>query len=353
MPNTHCLPTGSLGTNQIPMVQFPGNPGTIFTPAGSKRGVVVISYGITGFGQYPYPCANVTGAGPVNWLTLAQDLQADGWVVIWPTQIGVDAPPGQTAALINDIGDASGGSGSRVGTTYLWWAEHAINYCQLNYPSFPIVPLGVSQGGLPTVQWVTNHVSSIAAYCLHIPVLRPWVLAGGPSPNTTWSLASGMNGLTLPQSTITVTTSTSGAPSSGVLTVGASPSTQQGIVYTGTGTNTFTGCTGGDGTSTLSTGGQVKQSTWSSGLDVSLTAFNSLGNGSQGTKPVGYIGWETGDESLGYATMQTLANNASGAGQPVTGQARTGGAHQMDSTDITNITNWFTATVDPLCPAVH
>ena len=70
-------------------------------------------------------------------------------------------------------------------------------------------------------------------------------------------IASGSNGVALPQSTINVV-STTGFPSTGTIFVFTSAGTQT-VTYTGTTATTFTGCTGGTGT--MSTGGFVLTST--------------------------------------------------------------------------------------------
>lgn len=362
MPNTHCLPTGSLGTGQLPIPDFPGAGSSILTPGGSKRGVVILMHGmLTTNGQFAYPLQDVVGVLPELYQTLATNLQGDGWVVIWPALIGDSYNTAQSLGLLADISNDTG-HGSRYSNSVwsLWW-DHILNYLNLNYPGFPVVPFGVSTGALQAYLIAANRTSTIAAYGGHVPNLLMWAVQKtgvnfALSP-TTWALASGMNGLTLPQSVVTVTTSTTGAPSSGCIVVAANPNAQI-IRYTGVSGSTFTGCTGGDGTSTMSTNGVVTQSSASSGLDISMTAFNSLGNGSQGTVPVGFIGWETQDSVVGFANPQTLYNNANGASAPVT--SFSGSAdHALDATAVNAICNaahnsgWFPTTVDPLCPAVH
>jgi hypothetical protein len=315
-----------------------------------------------GGSSFPYPLQDVTGVLPELYNTLATNLQNDSWVVIWPALVGDNYTTscqrdGILADLTNDVGN-----GSRYGTSIysLWW-DHVVNYLNANYPGFPVVPFGVSTGGLQSYLVAIHRTATIAAYGAHVPNLLMWAVQKtgvnfDVSP-TTWALASGMNGLTLPQSTVTATTSTTGAPSSGSLVVVASPSNQI-IRYTGTSGNTFTGCTGGDSVSTMATSGQISQSTFSSGLDVSMTAFNSLGNGQQGTVPVGFVGWESADTIVGFANPQTLYNNGHGASAPLTSYSGSVD-HSLDTNAVNAICNashssgWFPATVDPLCPAVH
>jgi hypothetical protein len=70
------------------------------------------------------------------------------------------------------------------------------------------------------------------------------VIGSGQGPQTT--IASGSNGLSLPQSTIDVA-STTGFPSSGTLAIAIGGSTVY-VTYTGTTSTSFTGCSGGTGT---------------------------------------------------------------------------------------------------------
>jgi hypothetical protein len=334
----------------MPVPGFPG-PSTTLTPGGLKRGVIVLMHGI----EIGFPSPLVDFISPPSlYNTLATDLQTDGWVVIWPTLLG-DAFGGSqfsgwSADLANDAGH-----GSRLATSIgLWW-DHCIDYLAVHYPGLPVVPLGISLGGLQCIQIATQRASTLAAYCAHIPLLLPWTLnflaLWNLAPKLSFTLAVGENGLTLPQSTLTVNEAISvqNPPQSGCLVVAGNPQPQI-IRYTSWAGSTFSGVTGGDGVSTMATNGSVTQSSHTSGLDVPMTALNALGNGSQGTVPVGYLGWETGDTGVGYPNIQTLYNNAIGASQPVSHTARSGGTHQMDATDVAAITGWFTATVDPLCP---
>jgi hypothetical protein len=363
MPNTHCMPSGSLGTAQLNVPSFPGPSGSVLLPSGSKRGVVVLMHGMLTFAAaYPYVLQDVSGVLPELYQTLATNLQGDGWVVIWPTLVGDDyASVCQRDGILGDLTNDAG-NGSRFGSSVwsLWW-DHALGFISSNFPGCPIVPFGVSTGGLQAYLVAIHRTPTIAAYGAHIPNLLMWAVqrvgANFDVSPTTWSLASGMNGLTLPQSTVTCTTSTTGAPSSGCLVVVASPNNQI-IRYTGTSGSTFTGCTGGDSTSTMATGGTVSQSTFSQGLDVSMTAFNALKPGSQGIVPAGFVGWETADTICGFANPQTLYNNGNGAGAPLT-SFQGSGDHILDTAAVNAICNaahnagWFPATVDPLCPAVH
>jgi hypothetical protein len=408
MPNTHCLPSGSLGTAQIPVPPFTGYPGTILTPSGSKRGVVVWSPGLgtlnTSWGQ------SFADNGVFQVQTLATNLQNDGWVVIYAEPPGLNYLTTQATGVFNDINNDAG-NGSRFKTTASLWWDHVINYLNLNYPGWPVVPFGGSMGGLFTLIIATTRTSTIAAYGMQVPAELLWTaqLTGvnyAQSPVTA-ALDSSMNGLAWPQSTVTANASIAAFPSSGCIMVAQSGGVTgfSAIRYTGKSGNSFTGCTGGYTGATMATGGTIQQSSFTSGLDISMTALNALGNGSQGSVPVGYMAWETLDSLIGFANTQTLYNNANGAGTPVTHRAGPND-HQMLYNDVSFITantwvsggtyvvnqivvnsavsyicilnvsgsstapgsdathwsaisggnttqGWFQTTVDPLCPAVH
>ena len=357
---THCLPSGSLATGQAPVPNFPG-PASIFTPAGSKRGVVVLLHGLFFGAGFPNPCVDVGGILPSLQATLAADLQADGWVVIWPTLVGDAAGLGQggswSAEFANDTG-----KGSRLANSIasLWWAGHVIPYLHKNYPGFPIVPMGFSGGGYHSALIAKTQTSTIAGFAAFNPAIQPWAVANlginwDLAPVLSFTLASGENGLTLPQSTLTVneTISVQNPPQTGGLLVASSGAILQIIRYTSWSGSVFSGVTGGDSSHTMATNGAVIQSTYTSGADIGMTDLNAMPNGSQGTIPIGMFRWQTGDPFVGYAHIKTLSDNASGAGMPVTGLARSGGTHQMDATDVTAIMGWVSGTLDTACPAVH
>lgn len=74
-----------------------------------------------------------------------------------------------------------------------------------------------------------------------------------PSQATT-TIAAGSNGAVLPVATLSVA-STTGFPTSGTVEVVTSDGRPTRVTYTGLGTGTLTGCSGGQGT--LATGGSV------------------------------------------------------------------------------------------------
>jgi hypothetical protein len=343
--------------------------------------------------------------------TFITNLQNDGWVVLYVQCIGDNYLTYQNQGVFNEINNDAG-NGSRYKTSIGWWWDHVKNYCNLNYPGWPVVPFGISMGGLFTLTVASTKASTIAAYGMQVPAALLWTAQGIPnsfvqSPVTA-ALSNTMNGLAFPQATITANASIPGGfASSGCIMIASTGSLFgfDTVRYTGISGANFTGCTGGITTHTMSTGGTIQQSTFTSGLDVSMTALNSIGNGQQGTVPVGYMGWGTIDSLIGYINAQTIFNNASGASAPVTSHAGPND-HQLLNNDISFITcntwvsggtyvvnqivtnastsyncvqnisgsstvpgsdlthwnsitggnttqGWFQTTVDPLCPAIH
>lgn len=83
-----------------------------------------------------------------------------------------------------------------------------------------------------------------------------------------------------------------------------------------------------------------------SGLDISSTFLNSA------TSIPGMIGWGESDSAIGYTNIQTIYNNALGAGCPVSSNGLNE-EHILSMSDVTTYTNWITGTVDPLAPAIY
>ncbi len=342
MALTHCLPTGSLGTFEIPVIQVPGG-GTVLEPVGSKRGVVVLLHGLQLINNSSFPVTLIDNSVD-QLLTFANDLVADGWVVLFPGMMGDNNVLSQDNAIFNDISNDTGHGSRLLSNTMHWW-DHVVDWVSMNYGSLPIVPFGISWGGWHALQIGINRTSSILAYGANTPVTQLWTLPFfnlyDKPPKVSYTLDSSMNNQNLPQSTITVNESISGAASSGSLVVVTS-SGNQFVYYTGKSGKSFTGCTGGFGTDTMSSNGSVTQSTFTSGLDISPTALNGV------TTIPGYVTWETGDLVVGYANTQVLYNTATAAGIQLTNNVITGGGHNLLATEVSAAMNWFTSIVDNL-----
>lgn len=167
MPNTHCLPSGSLGTSEVPCPHIGSTKMQTVTPGGSKRGVVVMMHGLnTAVTTIPGTLADSGGFVPTKELTLATALAADGWVVLYPTY-GEDWAVGNPAKAVFDDINADAGHGARYLAMTLHWWDHIVTYIKATYGTWPIVPFGISWGGWHAFQVAANRSSTIIAYANH------------------------------------------------------------------------------------------------------------------------------------------------------------------------------------------
>lgn len=132
---------------------------------GSRRGVVVMIGGLQlAIGASKPVMSDVAGAQPILWLTLAQALQAQGWIVIQP-QISQNMYVGlPQVGLYNDV---SVDTGTRFKAQTLAWWDHVVLWIKANYGNWPIVPVGFSWGGQLTHHIAANKASTITAYVTH------------------------------------------------------------------------------------------------------------------------------------------------------------------------------------------
>jgi dienelactone hydrolase len=206
MPDTHCLPTGSLGTSQSNVPQVPAGA-TVLTPSGSKRGVVVLLHGLGQLGSpsvLPPVLQNFTG--PWDFLTLADDLQTDSWIVLFATQVG-DAMDvaSQTQAVYNDVTNDTGNGSRLLATTLAWW-DHVVLWVKATYGDWPIVVVGGSWGGWHALQLAINRAATLTAYCAHHPAsvlsdLNPSVVSPSFASVNTTGLnvgATALNNVSIP-----------------------------------------------------------------------------------------------------------------------------------------------------------
>lgn len=176
MPVTHCLPTGSLATGQLPTNPIPGQ-GSLTVPAGgighgSIRGVVVYGHGWN-------ESAAAFGGGETLIQNFLNALVTDGWIVLnasYPED-NYAANPGAFTGNANSTGTAldftnDSGDGARYLATWLHTWDHIVLWIQKTYgATIPIVAFGVSWGGWHTIQVALNKASSIVAWGVHIPVV--------------------------------------------------------------------------------------------------------------------------------------------------------------------------------------
>jgi hypothetical protein len=170
-PKTHCLSKGILGIGEMDVPNLsPSNVFTMTPASGLRRGVVVVLHGLAATGTpIPPPLTDTTFPfGFVSYmLTLANLLTADGWVVIQPPyQEDLTASP--AISMWNDINSDSTHGGRLLASNLAWW-DHVLEYVHAQFGQWPIVPIGVSIGGMRTIQIAKNRQSTIIGYGVHVP----------------------------------------------------------------------------------------------------------------------------------------------------------------------------------------
>jgi dienelactone hydrolase len=222
--DTHCLPKGTLGTGELPVMQVPSG-GNVAIPTGAKRGVVVLLHGISLTVGTPYPLPLVDDAADLM-LSFSNDLVNDGWVVVYPGELGDSYLTSQDAGVRADL-SADTGNGTRLLANTLHWWDHVVLWIQSNFGNWPF---GISWGGWQALQIARNKTSTIIAYGGNVPVSQAWTIdffgLYDQPPKLSYTLTSGMNNQTLPQATITVNESISSAAASGCLIIVTSSGNQ-------------------------------------------------------------------------------------------------------------------------------
>jgi hypothetical protein len=359
MTITHCLPSGSLGTAELPVCQISAATTTAYggpIGSGNVRGVVVFLNGldvttVTLTAMPPVIRADDNTAG-FNWYgtTLKNSLVADGWIVlVVPYQENFYSLGTGAQGIYNDV-NADTGHGSRYLASTLHWWDHVVAYVRKTYgATIPIVTWGMSWGGQKSLAIAQNKPSTLTAFAAHCP--STWLrnadflytgvqygqidtsgldlsassLAGAAMPGVigygTNDSAIGYGGVT------TVAAGSAGVDSAAVTTlnVASTANTVQGVsvtvtgltggvgwatfTYTGTsGGNQFTGCTRVGGSGTLALNNPVTQSLTSAILAAS---------------PANVVAYSTTD------------------------------THELTAADAAYYSGtWFANTVDPLCPKV-
>ena len=160
--------------------------------------------------------------------------------------------PIQTIAYTGTTATTFTGCTGGVGTLSTGAPVTNLNRYVIDYRSTDTPPAETN-----TIDWWLYEIETVASGYM-IKFAQNDTTTGNPisgSSNTfNTTIAAGSNGLSLPQSTISVA-STASFPNPGVINVTTSDGIQI-VNYTGvSGGNTFTGCTGGTGT--MSTGGAV------------------------------------------------------------------------------------------------
>ena len=352
---THCRPTGTLGVGQLPVPGVPGL-GTVQDPGAPRRGVAIWLHGLLTTpnpGLLGYP-TDLISFIPVYAGTLVAGLLADGWVVLSPSfpedSYSGGAPSvGVKNDLENDPAGTTNAGTRYLNTNLLWW-DHIKLWRDATYPGAPLFPIGFSHGGWNALQLASLRENDIIASLAHCPAtiwsnsslafvgttldttltrgmdLMPHALDHTTVPTMvsygTNDFAAGWAGNT------TVTPGSDGVDvatftGSGTLNVGTTFGMTSGpllqvqtsngfatVNFTGSTSNTVTGCTTEFGSGTLSTGNTVVQS-----------------------------------------NIDQIATNAGIAGAPITRNA-TADTHDLTLTDVATFLAWISGHVDPLAPKV-
>ncbi len=176
--SSHCLPVGTLGTNEIPVCNVSSDNVVTLMPSGGMgvgnvRGVVVGMHGLSVAIQ-PIPPVAIIGNSTISGYASAgadfdANLLADGWIVI-TVPYPEDFSAGNGAlAIWNDI-NSDTGNGSRYLANQMHWWDHVVEYIHTTYdPNIPIVAFGGSWGGYHALAVAINRQSTIIAYCSLLP----------------------------------------------------------------------------------------------------------------------------------------------------------------------------------------
>jgi hypothetical protein len=266
MPNTHCLPSGSLGTSEIPVCNVSTARSTIASPGGAKRGVALTFQGVW-LHRVDAPPPVQDESSILMFATLQAALVSNGWVAVTPCKPSTCLPVIEGLALVNEINaDPNSPQGLRLLTMYRHWFDHVMEWVGRTYPGWPVIVVGNSMGGWMAIEMALSQ-PSLLAYAAEKPIALWSALPFGVLPADT------------------------------------------------------------------------------SGCDLNSHSLDSL------TMP-GFLGWSTTDTTVGFIVQQGMYNNAIAAGRPVTSNATTE-AHGLLAADVTAISSWLAASVNPLAPATH
>jgi hypothetical protein len=167
---SHCLPSGSIGTNEIAVCNVSAGNVLTYTPSGGLgngniRGVIVYMTGL------PVNIITLTsGTGTATAPSYIANFNNDGWIVIqvyYPEHYtGVVG----ATAIWNDVNSDTGNGSRYLNNTLMHWWDHVVEYIHATYgPNMPILPHGGSWGGYHTVQIASFKTSTIIAYAAGIP----------------------------------------------------------------------------------------------------------------------------------------------------------------------------------------
>lgn len=208
-PNTHCLPTGSLGTGELPVNSITISNTNVSDPGvGNRRGLVVFQHGLP-VGVNPQTVFPI----PVPNLTLSPGLSAqlgdfeaavvaDNWIFWYPPYqedfYSPQANPG--SGVLNDVNNDTA-HGTRYLNSSVRWYKHIQSLALRTYGvNPPIILAGWSWGANRTLWLAANHVPGLAGFISHEPLCLPEnaIIPAVPGWN-----AANWSGLDLPSSYLT------------------------------------------------------------------------------------------------------------------------------------------------------
>lgn len=184
--DTHCEPSGSLGTGELPVPNIGIGSTSVNIPSGGLgssniRGVVVFFCGFGQTGEIPMQLPTDV-PGFYYGGTFMNSLVADGWIFLAvPYQETFYNNASVEVGTANDIANDSG-FGSRYLASALHTWDHIIYYIQQTYgiPASKVVPFGWSWGAMRTLVIAANR--PVLAYVAHEPAT---ILSNVPASATT------------------------------------------------------------------------------------------------------------------------------------------------------------------------
>ena len=345
--DTHCEPSGSLGTGELPVCNISAGTTTSVIPSGGVghgniRGICVWLTGFdvgfnTGAGIPPV----LFGTGETQFMN---SLVADGWIfLLVPSNEWFFYGYG-SQGVYNDISNDSGFGSRYLGGMMHWW-DHIVWYCNHQYPGMPITMFGESWGGLEVLQVTSNKSKTLLAAGCHVPAT--WLCNVNnlfTQPDTFGNInTSGLNVQTTALVGVTIP-----------MIVGYGTA-DEAVGYAGTSaiSNTFTPTAAASVTSLplVSTTGyfvtvNVTVPT-TGGAGFATYSIGSIGGGSlTGLTLVGGSGTVQPNSVVTQSTTSALI---AAAGSNVTANP-TGEIHEFTTADATTYANWYASTVDPLAP---
>ena len=361
MVDTHCLPTGALGTGEIPVCNVGRASVSINRPGGLVRGVVVSMHGLSvspAVTPQPLPTANITIPAFNDYsFQLMNSLTADHWIYM-PVNMPEDfwsLQGGGSRAIFEDI-NLDAGNGSRFLAATLHWWDHIVDYININIAAgIPIIALGGSGGGWHTIKIASNRQTTLGGYACYIPAcifpnISPLFLPGIPFNTID---CDGMEISTHDLDAVTIPGLISYGTNDEVVgwaaqNVASGSSGVSVSSFTGSGSLHITTTTG------ITNGPSVTVTGLAGGTGQAVISFTGITTGTPGTLTGCKTTFGSGTLTTGLPCIQNNTNglifSADFNGQPVTRLA-TSDFHELTSSTATSISNWFASTLDPLFPA--